>query len=170
MIIAFSLCRHCVYIIKTIALVKKSDVGIFLKYVSPPDAVNMNLGSRQIWETFNERNPAESERTQLKMCVESILLMLKSKEKINLNKWWLELESKIIRHREHFFCHLGCHLILQVVFFTKMKNESQLTTAEQSFSFWYSENGEEHPVCYSTNATYKSCCGKTNANLGSAIT
>ena len=24
-----------------------------------------------------------------------------------------------------------------------MKNESQLTTAEQSFSFWYSENGEE---------------------------
>ena len=147
MIISFSLYRHCVYIIKTIALVKKSDVGIFLKYVSPPDAVNMNLGSRQIWETFNERNPAESERTQLKMCVESILLMLKSQEKINLNKWWLELESKIIRHREHFFCHLGCHLILQVVFFTKMKNESQLTTAEQSFSFWYSENGEEHPVC-----------------------
>ena len=94
----------------------------------------------------------------------------KSKEKINLNKWWLELESKIIRHREDFFCHLGCHLIVQVVFFTKMKNESQLTTAEQSFSFWYSENGEEHPVCYSTNATYKSCCGKTNANLGSAIT
>ena len=64
MIIAFSLYRHCVYIIKTIALVKKSDVGIFLKYVSPPDAVNMNLGSRQIWETFNERNPAESEKTE----------------------------------------------------------------------------------------------------------
>ena len=43
MIIAFSLYRHCVYIIKTIALVKKSDVGIFPKYVSHPDAVNMNL-------------------------------------------------------------------------------------------------------------------------------
>ena len=73
--------RHCVYIIKTIALVKKSDVGIFLKYVSPPDAVNMNLGSRQIWETFNERNPAERKRTQLKMCVQSILLMLKARKR-----------------------------------------------------------------------------------------
>ena len=47
-----------------IALAKKSDVGIFPKYFSYPDAVNMNLGSRQIWETFNERNPAESERTE----------------------------------------------------------------------------------------------------------
>ena len=45
-------------------LVKKSDVGIFPEYVSHPDAVNMNLGFRQIWETFNERNAPESERNE----------------------------------------------------------------------------------------------------------
>ena len=96
MIIAFSLYRHCVYIIKTIALVKKSDVGIFLKYVSPPGAVNMNLGSRQIWETFNERNPAESERTQLKMCVEWVIFYQNEKRVAANHSWAKFLAPQVL--------------------------------------------------------------------------
>ena len=87
-------------------LVKKSDVGIFPEYVSHPDAVNMNLGLDKYGKPLMKETHQRAKRlrefnTQLNMCIESILLLLKRKEKINLKRW-LELESKIIRHHVQF--------------------------------------------------------------------
>ena len=93
-----------------------------------PDAVNMNLGSRQIWETFNERNSPEGEKTErIQHSTQhgywSNTIATKSKEKINLKKRWLELESKIIRHHVHFFFDTWPATLLYVIL------QKQLTRA-----------------------------------------
>ena len=141
MIIASTLYKHCVNIKKP-SLTPKSLMLAF-----SPNTFPIQMPWIWIWALDKYGKPLMKEiqqrakrlrefNTQLNMCIESILLLLKRKEKINLKRW-LELESKIIRHHVQFlFWHLACHLIVR----------------------------------YSTKATYKSCCGKTNANLGSAIT
>ena len=113
--IVLTLYKHCVCIIKT----KKSDVGIFPKYVSHPDAVNMNLGLDKYGKPLMKETHQRAKRlrefnTQLNMCIESILLLLKRKEKINLKRW-LELESKIIRHHVHFFFDTWPATLLYVI-------------------------------------------------------